>query len=205
MSHMVYDKYDKPKDALRASGERRLCEYFICFLLYSFLGWVYEVFLEVVIYRWGYSDRGVLFGPYCIVYGFGACFLIFLLSGLRKRKLLLDVPGFKISVIPFIVFLAIVIITTLTELCASYIMEFTHGNWLWDYRRFAFNFEGRIALNPSIRFGIGGMVILYVIQPFFERLLSGPSDRRLRVIFTVLAVIFAADVIIFLLNLLFNI
>ena len=127
------------------------------------------------------------------------------LSGLRKRKLLLDVPGFKISVIPFIVFLAIVIITTLTELCASYIMEFTHGNWLWDYRRFAFNFEGRIALNPSIRFGIGGMVILYVIQPFFERLLSGLSDKRLRIIFTVLAVIFAADVIIFLLNLLFNI
>ena len=202
---MVSDKYAKAKSAQRSYAARKLREYFICFLLYSFLGWLYEVLLEVVIYRWGYSDRGVLWGPYCIVYGFGACFLIFLLSGLRKRRFLLNGPGFKVSVTPFIVFLAIVIITTLTELCASYIMEFTHGNWLWDYRRFAFNFEGRIALNPSIRFGIGGMVILYVIQPFFERLLSGLSDRRLRVIFTVLAVIFAADVIIFLLNLLFNI
>ena len=195
MRHMVYDKYDKPKDALRASGERRLCEYFICFLLYSFLGWVYEVFLEVVIYRWGYSDRGVLFGPYCIVYGFGACFLIFLLSGLRKRKLLLDVPGFKISVIPFIVFLAIVIITTLTELCASYIMEFTHGEWLWDYRRFAFNFEGRIALNPSIRFGIGGMVFLYGLQPLFKKLTAKMSDKTLYTVSLILFLLLVADVI----------
>lgn len=37
---------------------------FLYFLLYSFVGWVYEIFLEVVVYRWGYSDRGVLFGPY---------------------------------------------------------------------------------------------------------------------------------------------
>ena len=25
-----------------------------------------------MVYRWGYSDRGVLFGPYCPVYGIGA-------------------------------------------------------------------------------------------------------------------------------------
>lgn len=50
---------------------------FLYFLLYSFVGWVYEIFLEVVVYRWGYSDRGVLFGPYCPVYGVGA--LVFLL------------------------------------------------------------------------------------------------------------------------------
>ena len=40
---------------------------------------------------------------------------------------------------------------------------------MWDYTRFAFNFQGRIALNPSIRFGIGGMVILYLLQPLFEK------------------------------------
>ena len=36
----------------------------IWFILYSFIGWFYEVFLEVVVYKWGFSDRGVLFGPY---------------------------------------------------------------------------------------------------------------------------------------------
>ena len=46
--------------------------YFLCFLSYSVLGWLYEVFLEVVVYRWGFSNRGVLFGPYCPIYGVGA-------------------------------------------------------------------------------------------------------------------------------------
>ena len=47
-------------------------KHFIYFMLYAILGWIYEVFLEVVVYRWGFSNRGVLFGPYCPVYGFGA-------------------------------------------------------------------------------------------------------------------------------------
>ena len=42
-----------------------LQRYFLYFLLYSVLGWIYEVFLEVVVYRWGFTNRGVLFGPYC--------------------------------------------------------------------------------------------------------------------------------------------
>lgn len=66
---------------------RKIQEYFIYFILYSIIGWCYEVFLEVFIYRWGFSNRGVMFGPYCIVYGFGALLLIFLLSKLKKKKM----------------------------------------------------------------------------------------------------------------------
>lgn len=32
----------------------------IWFILYAMVGWFYEVFLEVVVYRWGFSNRGVL-------------------------------------------------------------------------------------------------------------------------------------------------
>lgn len=44
---------------------------FLYFLMAAVIGWCYEVFLEVVIYRWGFDNRGVLFGPYCPVYGVG--------------------------------------------------------------------------------------------------------------------------------------
>ena len=37
--------------------------WFLYFMMYSVIGWLYEVFLEVVVYRWGFSNRGVLFGP----------------------------------------------------------------------------------------------------------------------------------------------
>ena len=142
--------------------KKKFAEYYLYFMMYSIIGWIYEVFLEVVVYRWGFSNRGVLFGPYCIIYGVGALILIFSLGGLQKKRLYLG----KVLVTPVLVFIGIVVITTVVELIASYIMEFTQGGWQWDYTRFAFNFEGRIALNPSIRFGIGGMVFLYLGRLF---------------------------------------
>ena len=56
---------------------RRLQEIYLYFFLYCVIGWLYEVFLEAMIYRWGFSNRGILFGPYLPIYGIGA--LVFLL------------------------------------------------------------------------------------------------------------------------------
>ena len=36
----------------------RASDFLIYFFLYSVTGWIYEVFLEVVIYHWGFSDLG---------------------------------------------------------------------------------------------------------------------------------------------------
>ena len=155
---------------------RAVSEYFIFFMLYSVIGWIYEVFLEVVVYRWGFSNRGVFFGPYCVIYGFGALILIFSLSRLQKKRIYIG----KLLVTPLLVFLGIVVITTVVELAGSYIMEFT---------------TGRIALNPSIRFGIGGMIFLYILQPLFRKLCGRMSDKTVRITASVLAVIFLIDII----------
>ena len=168
---------------------KKVQDYFLYFMLYSVIGWIYEVFLEVVVYRWGFSNRGALFGPYCVVYGFGAVILILTLSGLMKKKLRLG----PFPVTPVLVFLGIVLITTAVELAASYIMEFTLGAWQWDYTRFAFNFQGRIALNPSIRFGIGGMVILYLLHPLAVRLTEETSPRIQRAAALICLIVLAAD------------
>ena len=96
---------------------------------------------------------------------------------------------------PVLVFIGIVLITTAIELAASYIMEFPHGEWLWDYRRFAFNFEGRIELNPCIRFGFGGMVLLYGLTPLFKKLTGNMSDKTLYTVSLILFILLIADVI----------
>ena len=41
----------------------RIRKYYLYFMMYAIIGWCYEVFLEVVVYRWGFTNRGVLFGP----------------------------------------------------------------------------------------------------------------------------------------------
>ena len=172
--------------------KRKVQEYFFYFILYSVIGWFYEVFLEVVVYRLGFSNRGVLFGPYCVIYGTGALILIFSLGKLQKKRMYIG----KLFITPILVFFGIIFVTTFVELIGSYIMELTTGNWMLDYRRFSFNFQGRIALNPSIRFGIGGMLFLYVLQPLFEKLTEKLPSKTFTVITGIIAMLFFTDVII---------
>lgn len=164
--------------------------YFIWFMLYSMLGWIYEVLLEVVVYRWGFSNRGVLYGSYCIIYGFGAL-LILLVFGRFKRK---RIFAGKLLLTPIFTFLGITVMATAVELAGSYLMEWLSGSWMWDYTRFYFHFQGRIALNPSVHFGIGGMAILYIIQPSFEKLVRKLSDQNRAIICIFLAVILFLDI-----------
>ncbi len=178
-----------------AEMQRKLSEGFLFFLFVSWMGWVYEVFLELIVYRWGYSDRGVLTGPYCPVYGLGAVLLLFCLRRLMETHIRLG----RLSLTPIMVFIGIVGITTAVELAASYYMEWTSGGWAWDYTRFTPNFQGRIALNPSLRFGVGGMALLYFIYPWLKRRLARLSTHSVTLLAVILGGIFLIDYLCFLL------
>ena len=166
--------------------------WFLYFWTYCVLGWCYEVFLEVVVYRWGFSNRGFLWGPYLPVYGVGALLILGCLRGLTKKPLRIG----RVNVMPAVVFLAVVVLTTVVELIASYLLEWTTGGWLWDYTRYAIQWQGRICLSASLRFGVGGMVILYLLQPLLEKGMDRLGDRRRRIVFAVLFTVFVLDCIV---------
>ncbi len=177
---------------MKKSKSLQAAELFLYFMMYSVIGWLYEVFLEVAVYRWGFSNRGFLYGPYCIIYGIGALLLLLTLVWLKKKRICLG----RISVTPVLVFLGIIVVTTVTELIGSYIMEAVTGGWMWDYERFAFNFQGRIALNPSIRFGIGGMVMMYLVQPLLEKITEKWSERAVCTASGILLAVLIMDLVI---------
>lgn len=163
----------------------------VYFSLYSIIGWCYEVFLEVVVYRWGFSNRGVLFGPYTPVYGFGALAFILLVypiirgKDLKKRLMLLPA-----------VFLLCMLIATAIELGTSYALEAITGSWPWQtYADYAINFQARIALSPSIRFGLGGVLFLYVLQPLFEKFCEKLGEKGVRYLAFTFLLIFVLDCI----------
>lgn len=164
---------------------------FLYFWVYAALGWIYEVFLEVVVYRWGFSNRGFLFGPYLPVYGIGALLILGCLRGLSRKPLRVG----RVNVMPVVVFVAVVVLTTVVELIASYLLEWTTGGWLWDYTRYTLQWQGRICLSASLRFGVGGMVILYGLQPLLEKGMAQLSEKWRRILFTVLFVLFVVDCI----------
>lgn len=167
-------------------------KYYLYFMMYAVFGWLYEVFLEVVVYQWGFSNRGVLFGPYCPVYGVGALAFIFTIGKILKNKNCKK----KILFIP-LVFVGCMIIATLIELVASYLCEWVLGSWPWQtYADYKYNFQARIALSPSIRFGLGGILFLYILQPFFEKIVNKLSLKLLNIITAIIASLFIIDVIV---------
>lgn len=167
-------------------------KYFLYFMMYAFIGWFYEVFLIVVVYRWGYSDRGVFTGPYCVVYGVGTITFLLVLKKLIEYK-----PESLINKIIklLLVFIGCMTIATAIELAASYMLELLTGTWPWQtYADYSINFEARIALSPSIRFGLGGTLFIYVLQPLFEKLLANVPTHKIRIIAAGIALILTLDI-----------
>lgn len=173
---------------------KTLKPYFLYFLMYSIIGWTYEVFLEVVIYQWGFTNRGVLFGPWCPVYGVGAlAFLLCFKKLMDKRE-----PKWLRIVKPLLIFLGCMAVATSIELATSYVLEAIIGYWPWQtYVDYAINFQGRIALSPSIRFGLGGLLFLYILQPLFELIVGKFSDKVLNITFWTAFAVFLADLLLF--------
>lgn len=164
--------------------------WFLYFILYSVLGWAYEVFLEVAVYRWGYSDRGVLHGPYCPVYGVGALAFLLCFHRLMGQKEPRWLRFFK----PILIFLGCMAVATGIELVTSYLLEWFTGSWPWQtYVDYGINFQGRIALSPSIRFGLGGVFFLFVLQPLFQRAVGALSPMVRTRVFRVVFSLFLLD------------
>lgn len=170
---------------------KKISNYILYFMMYAMIGWIYEVFLEVVVYKWGFSNRGVLFGPWLPVYGFGALIFIFLIYPLIKNK---KYPK-KLYYMPLI-FLGCMLSATLLELITSYICEAIMGSWPWQtYADYKINFQARIALSPSIRFGLGGTFFLYVLQPLFEKITNKLGDKKVKIISYIIIIVLVIDMI----------
>ena len=101
----------------------------------------------------------------------------------------------KLYYIP-LVFLGCMLSATLLELITSYICEFFTGSWPWQtYLDYKINFQGRIALSPSIRFGLGGLLFLYILQPLFELLYRKLGTKKGKIISYIFLCIILLDCI----------
>ena len=81
----------------------------------------------------------------------------------------------------------------------SYLCQALTGSWPWQtYVNYRYHFQGRIALSPSIRFGLGGLFFLYVLQPLLDRGLAALSPRARGRLAALLAVLMGIDLVFFL-------
>lgn len=134
---------------------------FLMFFAFSVCGWIFEEIISLM-HNGCLTNRGILYGPYCPIYGVGGLLVI---AAVGRRRFFLN----EFEITPFIDFVKIGIIATVTELIGSYVMEAITGSFMWDYSNMRFNFEGRVAAFSSFRFCILGMVGIYAVRPLIRR------------------------------------
>lgn len=162
------------------------------FFIYSFLGWVTEVFLKYLQYH-RFINRGFLIGPYCPIYGAGAVLITVgrgMLSSFER--------SWAMS------FLIAFVLCGLLEYATSYILEkFFHARW-WDYTQKPMNLHGRVWIGNLILFGLGGVAIAEVLNPRFLAMASRFEPIFFTALLTAVSILFLADVLMsyFIMNLL---
>ena len=162
------------------------------FFIYSFLGWVTEVFLKYLQYH-RFINRGFLIGPYCPIYGAGA-----VLITVGQGMLSTFERSWAMS------FLIAFVLCGLLEYATSYILEkYFHARW-WDYTQKPMNLHGRVWIGNLILFGLGGVVIAEVLNPRFLAMTSRFEPIFFTALLTAISILFLADVLMsyFIMNLL---
>ncbi|MCR4567687.1 MAG: putative ABC transporter permease [Pseudobutyrivibrio sp.] len=154
------------------------------FLFYCFFGWVYESIWCCMIYHHrGFINRGFLFGPWLPIYGIGFFIILGIFKLLKIKK---HLPVFVVGTI----------VATVAELVASYIIEAKSGGRMWDYTGYFMNFEGRIALEPSLMFGLLIWVAICLIQPALVRMQKKyRGSKAHNICFIVITALFFIDLI----------
>ncbi len=152
--------------------------YFLLFIVYAVIGWCMEVICKLIQYK-RFIDRGFLIGPYCPIYGVGALLITFFLN--------------KYTQDPIVLFVMAVVVCGILEYLTSYFMEkIYHARW-WDYSYKKFNINGRICLSNLIAFGILGMFIMYISNPFLIGQLEKLTTTWLNIAFWTILAIFVTD------------
>ena len=158
-----------------------ISKYFLLFLLYSFAGWV----METTWVSWCNKklvDRGFLIGPYCPIYGCGAILIILFLK--------------RFSYSPVLLFLSTVVLCGGLEYFASWCMEKVFKARWWDYSNRKFNIKGRVCLRNLIAFGIMGIAVIYLINPYFEIWIEYLDEKHINILALLLWTIFIMDFVV---------
>lgn len=151
---------------------------FYNFIIYSFLGWVYES-IYVSFHKKNWVNRGFLNGPVIPIYGAGATIVYIVFWQFRNRH--------------FLVFIGGMILATLLEYLTSLCMEMLfHTKW-WDYSDKKFNINGRICFSVSLFWGVLSLVVIEFLQPHMVKLLAAIPETYGRYAGYVITAVFLTD------------
>ena len=155
-------KRERYKEKVRAQVFAQGCGFYKLtwiFVIAALLGDLFEtVFCRFSMGEWQ-SRSSLLYGPFSIVWGFGAVLLTVLLYRYRDRR-----DGF--------LFLFGTVLGGAYEYGCSVLSELMFGTVCWDYSHIPFNLGGRINLLYCFFWGIATVVWIKVLYPRLSNLIE---------------------------------
>ncbi len=137
---------------------------YICFFIYSIIGWIWESFLCSSVELKKLVNRGFFLGPYCPIYGLGATLSYLLLRDIGSATL---------------IFILASIVSCTIEYIIGYILEKMFKDRWWNYDNYPFQLHGRVCLYGLVIFGLANVVIVKFSTPFLMFSLSVIKDSIL--------------------------
>ncbi len=151
---------------------------FFIFLIGSVLGTIYE---DVLIFAQTYfatgtgiweTHRGVIYGPFNVIYGFGAALMCWLL--LRKKY-----QNWQI-------FVYAALLGGIVEYLLSFFQELVTHTTSWDYSGMWLNLNGRTTIPIMLVWGVMGLALVKIVYPIVSHWIERIPPRYGNPIFWVL-------------------
>ena len=158
----------------------KMLKILILFYICSIVGYIYEMILCFIL-NGKFISHGILYGPWLPIYGTGSI-LIYCLNKFRHNKLAIFILSFFLT-------------GFLEWLCGFLCLKFL-GKRLWDYTGWFLNLNGHVCFLSAFIFGIGGLLIIYFLLPFIDKLLKKGNHQIIKLILLIISILFIGDIII---------
>ncbi len=153
------------------------------FVIFSVLGLIIETLYGYATMGVWQSRKGLIWGPFCPVYGVGAVILILLLNHIdRKSYAKLFIYGFLIG--------------SVVEYLLSYLLEAIYGIRFWDYAYTGKDVNGRICITYSMFWGILAIGLMSIAKPFIDKLIDKVPERPKKITEIILFIFLVIDALV---------
>lgn len=146
------------------------------FLCYSFLGWVLETIAAALKHK-RFTNRGLINGPFCVIYGVTAVVITIYLRELDGIWL----------------FLGSMIWATVAEWIAGHLIENVYHERWWNYSKMPWNLDGYICMPMSVLWGALGFATIKWTNPLLAMLFSLLPEMAGKVLDWMILIIIAID------------
>ena len=156
---------------------------FLLFIIGSVLGFFVETIFCYFVRGEIVSRKGMVYGPFSQIYGFGALLMTLCLSPLAARN-------------PVILFLGSAVLGGLFETLCSLFQESIFGtvSWNYSYQRGSL-FGGRTSLTFMFFWGVLGSFYITFVHPFLFSLITKVPERMKLSVVCILFLLLAYDLV----------